>query len=72
MRKGKWGGMSIKEEKVYTLMYAEDVVELAEDEYGMKVLISRLERYLERKELELNVQKTKIMRFRKGGGERGR
>lgn len=70
MRKGKWGGMSIKEEKVYTLMYADDVVVLAEDEYGRKVLISRLERYLERKGLELNVQKTKIMRFRKGGGRK--
>lgn len=31
-------------------------------------MIVRLEDYLERKELELNVEKTKIMRFRKGGG----
>lgn len=31
-------------------------------------MIVRLEDILERKELELNVEKTKIMRFRKGGG----
>lgn len=57
MKKGKWGGANLKEEKIYTLMYADDIVVLAEDEYGMKVLISRLERYLDRKGLELNAEK---------------
>lgn len=34
----------------------------------MRSMIIRLEDYLERKGLELNVEKTKIMRFRKGRG----
>lgn len=33
-------------------------------------MISRLERYLEKKGLELNAKRTKIMRFRKGKGRR--
>lgn len=37
----------------------------------MRSMIIRLEDYLEKKELELNVEKTKIMRFRKGRGEEG-
>lgn len=69
MERRKWGGVKLKEEKIYTLMYADDNVVLAEDEYGIKVLISRLEAYLDKKGLELNVEKIKIMRFRKGGGE---
>lgn len=35
----------------------------------MRSIIIRLKDYLERKELELNVEKTKIMRFRKGRGK---
>jgi len=34
----------------------------------MKSMVERLEGYLEAKGLELNIKKTKIMRFRKGGG----
>lgn len=35
----------------------------------MRSIIIRLKDYLERKELELNVEKTKIMRFRKRRGK---
>lgn len=35
-------------------------------------MIERLERYLERKGLELNVGKTRIVRFRKRGGRLGK
>lgn len=31
-------------------------------------MIGRLEKYLDRKRLELNAGKTKVMRFRRGGG----
>lgn len=54
------------EGKVFTLAYADDIV-LAEKEEEMKCMIARLERYLEEKKLELNMGKTKVMRFRKGG-----
>jgi len=70
MAKGRWGGVRILGERNYTLMYADDVALMAEEEQGMKAMIRRLERYLEEKRLELNVEKTKIMRFRKGGGRK--
>lgn len=34
----------------------------------MRSMMERLERYLERKRLELNGEKTKMMRFRNDGG----
>lgn len=55
--------------KVWTLAYADDVVLMAEEEQEMRAMLSRLERYLEKKGLELNAEKTKVMRFRKGGGK---
>lgn len=39
----------------------------AEEEKRMRSIIEILGRYLERKELELNAVKSKMMRFRKGG-----
>jgi hypothetical protein len=68
MGKVKWGGIKMGDRRIYTLAYADDIVLLAEEEEGMRSMIGRLEEYLEKKKLELNVDKTKIMRFRKGGG----
>lgn len=36
---------------------------LAEEEEGMRSMIGRLKEYLEKKKLELNVGKTKIMKI---------
>lgn len=41
---------------------------LAENKEEIRNMIERLERYLERKGLELNMEKIKIMRFRKRNG----
>lgn len=68
MGKVKWGGIELRGRKVYSLAYADDIVLLAEEEDEMRSMIVRLEGYLERKKLELNPEKTKIMRFRKRGG----
>lgn len=57
--------------RVFSLAYADDIVLLAE-EGEMRSMIERLERYLERKGLELNVGKTRIVRFRKRGGRLGK
>ncbi|XP_011884026.1 PREDICTED: golgin subfamily A member 6-like protein 22, partial [Vollenhovia emeryi] len=65
MGKVKWGGIRLGEEKIYSITYADDVVVIAEDEGCM---IERLERYMDSKRLELNVTKTKIVRFKEGGG----
>lgn len=43
------------------MSYADDIV-LTEDEEGMRSIIGRLEKYLERKGLELNTNKTKVIR----------
>lgn len=61
--------MKLGERKIYSLAYADDVAVLAEDEEGMKGMIARLEKYLDGKGLEVNVDKTKVMRCRKGGGD---
>jgi len=66
--KVKWGEVKISKERVFSLLYADDMVLMAEEEEGMRSLIERLEDYLEGKKLEVNVRKTKVMRFRKGGG----
>lgn len=56
MREIKFG-----EGRIYTLSHA-DMVLLAEDEDEMRSMISRLK---ERKNLTLNTDKTKILRFRR-------
>lgn len=58
--------------RVFSLAYTDNIVLLAEEEGGMRNMIERLERYLERKGLELNVGKTRIVRFRKRGGRLGK
>ncbi|XP_071572354.1 uncharacterized protein [Temnothorax nylanderi] len=70
IKKGGWGGVNLGGEKIYTLMYADDIALLAEEEQDMRAMISRLEGYLDRKGLTLSIEKSKIMRFRKGGGRK--
>lgn len=64
LRKGRWGGVKLGE-NIFTV--ADDIVLLAEEEEEMKCLIKRVEKYLNEKRLELNREKIKIVRFRKGG-----
>lgn len=47
---------------MYTLAYTDVIVLLAEEE-GMRAMMVRLERYMKGKKLEVNVGKSKIMRF---------
>lgn len=46
------------------------MVLLTKEEEEMKKMIRRLERYIKKKKLTVNVDKSKIMRFRKGRGRR--
>lgn len=48
------------------MSYADDMMLMAENEERMKAMIAKLER----KKLKINVKKTKIMVFKKGGGRR--
>lgn len=70
MGKVKWRGVKLWEGRVYTLAYTDDIILLAKEEDEIKSMIGRLEGYLDKKGLELNTGKTKIMRFRKGAGRK--
>lgn len=76
LRKVKWGGTRIGEERVYSLLYADDMVLIVEKKEEkkeeMKSMLERLEGYIDRKGLEINVEKTKIVRFNKGRERRKR
>lgn len=50
------------------MAYANDMVLLAEEKDEMRSMIKKLEKYLERKGLEMNVSKIKVMRFRRVEG----
>ena len=67
LEKGVWGGVKLGGRKIYTLVYADNVAVLGEDEEGMRGMIAKLERYMDGKGLQVNVDKTKIMRCRRGG-----
>ncbi|XP_036148444.1 uncharacterized protein LOC118647508 [Monomorium pharaonis] len=68
MGRVKWGGVKVRGERVCTLAYADDLVAIADDEDQMRSMLERLEKYLDEKNLVLNAEKSKMMRFRKGGG----
>lgn len=53
LEKGEWGGIRLKKRKIYTLAYADDIALLADDEENLKEMMERLEKYLDRKSLEL-------------------
>lgn len=58
--------------KIYTLAYANDIVLMAKEEKAMWSMIERFEANLQEKQLELNKEKTKIMRCKKEEGRRDR
>lgn len=66
--KVKWGGVRLEERRIFTLEYTDDMVLLAENKEEMRSMIERLKGYLDGKRMELNADKIKIGRFRKGGG----
>lgn len=59
LRKIKWGG-EIRLGGEYCLAYADDVVLLADKEKELRSMLDRMEGYLDKKRLEINVEKTKV------------
>jgi len=53
-------GKGLGKGRVYTLAYADDMVLMAEGENKMRSMMKRLEKYLEKKKVDLNPDKTKI------------
>ncbi|XP_011862008.1 PREDICTED: uncharacterized protein LOC105558746 [Vollenhovia emeryi] len=60
LKKGRWGGVKLGEEKIYTLGYADNVAVLAEEQKGMRAMMARLERYMDRKGMEEEHVKERI------------
>ena len=67
MQGAEAGGVVMECGKLYTLAYADDMALLAENPNDMREMNRVLEGYLDRKKLELNVGKTKVLRFSNGG-----
>lgn len=57
-KEGQTGGIRVGNRKFWSLVYADDVVILVKKEEELRVMMRRLERYLVRKGLELNAEKT--------------
>lgn len=52
------------------MAYADDMMLLTENEEGMVHMIGKLKGYIDKKRLDVNVGKTKVMKFKIGGGRR--
>ncbi|XP_071052447.1 uncharacterized protein [Onthophagus taurus] len=68
--KGQMGGLVVGGRKVHMLAYADDIVVMAREAVEMKEMIKTLEKYFRGKGLEVNVGKTRMMKFCKGGRKR--
>lgn len=66
LKKVRWGGIKLGKDRIVTLLYANYLVVLAENEDEMRSVMDRLEEYLKKKNLTLNTEKTKILRFKWG------
>lgn len=61
------GGIRLNDLKIKVLMYADDIVMLADDPRTLQSMINRLEGYCDMWNMELNMNKSEIMIFRQGG-----
>lgn len=66
MREEQVEGVVIGKEKFWTISYADDVVIIAKTEAELKEMIKRFKKYLEKKNLSLSTEKSKVMVFEKG------
>lgn len=63
------GGIKVGKERICSIEYADDLVLLAETQEGLSSMIRGLGKILKEKKLQLNVEKSKVMVCKKGGGE---
>ena len=63
-RRGK-EGTGLKNGRIYSLAYVDDVVLVAEEKRGMNLLMKTFEESVREKDLTVNVSKRKMMCFRK-------
>ncbi|XP_033230253.1 uncharacterized protein LOC117181545 [Belonocnema kinseyi] len=63
-KKGRCGTI-LGNSKIYSLAYADEVVLLADNETKMNLMMKIFEEYVGAKDLTVNVEKTKVMCFRR-------
>lgn len=66
MGEGRGGGTVMGEDKFHALKYAHDFAIVAEEAEGSGKMLERLDKFVERAKMKVNVQKTKIIVFRNG------
>ena len=60
-RKAQTGEVVVGKEKVWSLAYADDLVIVAKKREEMKTMIKSFEKYVQKKELEVNVEKKMVV-----------
>lgn len=70
LRKGQTGGLVVGREKLWSLAYADDIVLVAKEANELREMIRNFSKFLEKRELILSAEKSKVMTFKKGGGRR--
>ena len=70
MKKKQEGGWIIGKKKIWTVTYADDTALVENNEENLQKMMQTYKRFLRRKGLDLNTEKSKIMEFRKAGGRR--
>jgi len=70
MRKEQTGGVIIGKEKFWTITYADDIVVLAKSEEELKGMLRRFKRFLEKRNMILSAEKSKILVFEDGRGRK--
>ena len=63
--RGQAGGIVVGEGKVWSLIYTDDIVLMADREEERKEMLRRLKKFLKETELELSTEKDKIVVFEK-------
>lgn len=66
LSRGQTGGIVIGKKKMWSLSCADDIVVVSKIKQDMDSLMKRLAKYLEKKDMILNVGKTKIINFNRG------
>jgi len=61
------GGVKVGEVKIKALLYADDIVLVSDSVTGLQLNINHFARYCERWSLRVNLSKSKVMVFRRGG-----
>lgn len=62
----------IGKEKIFAMMFADDVGAVADSPEGLQGILNGLKRYCRRNAMPVDAQKTKVMIFRNGGRGGGR